>query len=127
MWQSIKEFHEKFDLSPIGSKPSLLPVELMDFRFRCIDEEVSELKAAYIQRDLHETADALIDAIYFLLGTGYLMNLPMDKLFDNVHQANMNKIRVKSANDSKRFHAYDVKKPEGWKQPDFTEWLGEKL
>lgn len=126
MYQSIKEFHERFNRLPLTSKPALLPPDIMKFRFDCIAEEIEELHAAYAAGNLHETADALVDTVYFLLGTSYLMSLPFEELFDCVHQANMKKVPCEKASDSKRGRASDVVKPPEWRQPDFTEWLGKK-
>ena len=35
-----------------------------------------------------------------------------------VHSANMAKVRVANANESKRGSAFDVRKPEGWVGPE---------
>jgi predicted HAD superfamily Cof-like phosphohydrolase len=119
----VKQFHEKMEIEGL-SKPGLLPPDVMDFRLRAIHEEIQELTDAYIKGDLFETADGIVDAIYFLLGTAYLMALPLDDLFLEVHVANMNKQRCKEVSQSKRKFVGDCFKPEGWKQPSFDHILG---
>lgn len=118
MMEEIAEFHEKFKLKPKSSVPKLLSAEQMGFRLHCLDEEMDEMYRAYAEGDLEKTADAIVDLVYFALGTAYLMNLPFDELWQEVHAANMQKVRAKKKGDSKRGSAYDVVKPEGWQPPN---------
>ena len=126
LYQDINDFHKKFGIEHITNK-KLLPVELMRYRMNFLQEELNEMALAYYDNDLHEVADAIVDLVYVALGTAYMMNLPFNELWTEVHKANMNKIRTPSKEYSKRGNAYDVIKPEGWQQPCFDEFLGEKL
>ena len=58
-------------------------------RGKWMNEEVAEFLVA---EDIYEQADAMIDLIYFALGTLVEMGLEADELFDIVQQANMSKL-----------------------------------
>lgn len=122
LFDDIKEFHEKFDVKPLD-KPALLSNELMKFRVDFIQEELDELQTAYMYGNLEEVFDALIDIVYVALGTAYVMKLPFNKGWQEVHACNMKKIRVMSSDESKRNSNYDVIKPVGWKKPNLTKIL----
>lgn len=113
----IKNFHEKFDLKPLD-KPGFLPKDLMDFRTKFLDEELDELKKGIEEGNLGEVCDGLIDLVYVALGTLYLMRFPTALGWAEVHNANMSKVKARSAEDSKRGHASDIVKPQGWRKPD---------
>jgi len=79
-----------------------------------------------------EILDGLVDLQYVVFGTaaffgllGYHAGDEEGTIFEQawvrVHEANMKKVPVKSANDSKRGTKFDAKKPEGWKKPDLKD------
>lgn len=123
-FSDVTDFHNKFSI-PISSTPVLLDPITMDYRLKFLTEEMSEIVKGYYERDIHQVADGLIDLVYVAMGTAVMMGLPWEKLWDEVQRANMSKVRTPSAKASKRGNAFDVIKPEGWKQPDFTQYLGE--
>ena len=122
MLKDIKDFHNKFGI-PKVDKPSFLSVDLMQFRIKFIEEELLEFIKAYKQDNLHDAFDALIDLTYVVLGTAYMMGLPFEDGWNEVHKANMEKIRVENSEQSKRKHSADVIKPEGWVAPDLNKLL----
>ena len=82
-------------------------------RAKWMQEEVAEFLVA---DDIYEQADAMIDLMYFALGTMVEMGLEADELFDIVQQANMAKLWP----DGKpHYNPKDGKviKPEGWEDP----------
>ena len=94
-----------------------------DFQKRTITyltEELGELDVAFSNKDKHEQADALIDLIYFALGTCYQLGVDFDGAFTAVHEANMNKKRGVKA---ERGLDGDASKPESWTAPDLTPFL----
>lgn len=115
-YQQVLEFHRKFRL-PIAQTPMRLPYDVMIGRVEMMVEELVELLRAYRNDDLPETADALIDLIYFALGTVAMMGLPFSALFSEVHDANMRK-ELNPTGDGKRRNKLDVVKPPGWQPPD---------
>jgi NTP pyrophosphatase (non-canonical NTP hydrolase) len=98
----------------------LSPLEL-ERTHAAVREEMDELTEACKRGDVGEAADAIIDAVYFLLGRLTEMGIPAKAIFDAVQAANM----VKVPGDlSKRpgWNGTDAVKPEGWKAPDHG-WL----
>ena len=114
----IEEFHKKFGLAPHPTPGGPLPADLMEFRIKFLREEIKEFeRAAADDQDIAEMADALVVLVYVAVGTAYLLGLPWDRLWSEVHQANMQKIRVARPEHSKRGSGYDVVKPPGWEPP----------
>lgn len=120
MTKDIQDFHEKFGLG-YDQGPRALDRELHKFRQAFMQEELDEYEAAHEADDLEGQLDALVDLAYVLLGTAYLQGLPFAEAWRRVHEANMAKVRVERAEDSKRGSTFDVVKPEGWTAPDHSD------
>jgi predicted HAD superfamily Cof-like phosphohydrolase len=85
--------------------------------------------------NLAEAFDGLLDLVYVALGTADLMgfgnstNAPGYQSsiwwegWRRVQRANMSKVLVASADESKRGTKWDVKKPRGWKAPYLQDLL----
>jgi hypothetical protein len=54
-------------------------------------EEASEFAEAIAKGDKVALADAIADVIYVAVGTAITFNIPLDKIFDEVHRSNMTK------------------------------------
>lgn len=123
MLEDVKEFQTKFDLGPHPDEPVMLPPALLAQRLELLREELHEFELACAlgggRPDLAEQADALVDLVYVALGTAALMGLPWDRLWADVHRANMAKVRGMT----KRGHANDVMKPVGWVGPQTAKIL----
>lgn len=126
MWESIREFHQRFELEPQSPKPALLQGEMAHFRAMFLEEELGEYHDSCSRGDLAGAADALVDLVVVALGTAYLMNLPWNELWNEVMRCNMAKVRAQHAGESKRGSSFDVVKPEGWTPPRIHEILREK-
>ena len=124
MCEDINAFSVKFGL-PQLEKPGFLDVKDMEYRVRFIEEEFHELMKSYGDHNLEGALDALTDMMYVILGTAWMMNLPIMDAWDRVHHTNMQKERATDANDprSKRKHHLDIVKPEGWIAPHFEDLL----
>lgn len=148
----VQEFHQKFEL-PQPSTPCLLrdgvcrdfsgdiktlieyvenhirrarhESDVFGGRVQMMLEELREFIDAHEKEDIATAADSLVDLAYFVFGTAVMMGLPWDALFAEVHRANMAKVRVSNAEESKRLNKLDVRKPDGWQPPDFTTILRE--
>jgi predicted HAD superfamily Cof-like phosphohydrolase len=116
MMQDIIDFHKKFGLDYDGP-PRELPMVLAGFRVACMREEVKE----YLVADTHfDRLDAIIDLVYFALGTVYLHGYApvFDEAWRRVHAANMRKMRSPASEESAaRGSAFDVIKPPGFEPP----------
>lgn len=114
MHELVFEFRDYVGL-PISREPQLLPSDQASFYARFIMEELSEFLRAHEHGSLVEAADALADLIYVTLGASHHMGLPMDKIFDAVHRANMQK----EPGATKRGGlGQDARKPKGWRGPE---------
>src|SRR5262245_7633415 len=120
-FEKVGDFHTKFGLISVKTAvPNLLPEDVMDFRWKFMMEELKEIAEAWTVRDLAKFADGLADLVYVAYGTAHLAGIDLDRVFAEVHRANMRKERASGADDerSTRKHHMDVVKPEGWEPPD---------
>lgn len=111
-WNDVREFHEKFG-HPVAEKPCMIETKRVLSRGKWMNEEVAEF---FVAKDIYEQADAMIDLLYFSLGTLVEMGLEAEELFDIVQRANMAKLWP----DGKpHYNQKDGKviKPEGWADP----------
>ena len=120
LFAAIEEFHTKFEL-PKAETPTFLPKEVSSFRVGFMNEELDEYVDALALHDMEMALDALVDLVYVVLGTAYLHGFDFNEAFRRVHEANMKKVRVKNAGESKRGSTYDVRKPEGWTPADLSD------
>lgn len=110
----VAEFHEAF-----GHPTERLPGALNESRARAREawmrEELDEFLAA---SDLIGQADAMVDLIYFALGTLVELGVDGGQLFEVVHEANMKKLGP----NGKPLVREDGKiaKPAGWVDPTAT-------
>ena len=112
-FDDIRAFHEKYNQTYNGPATDLTR-ELEDFRLKFLTEELHE----YVDsKTLEDKFDALIDLVYVALGTAYMHGFDFDEGWRRVHEANMKKVNVRHAGESKRGSRFDVVKPKGWKPP----------
>lgn len=88
--QKVKEFHDTFNVYS-SETPALPETKIRDLRKRLIDEEHEEFKLGEVNNDIVEIADALADLIYVINGTAVSYGIPLDEIFDIVHNSNMDK------------------------------------
>ena len=123
MINDIKDFHEKFGLTYEG-KPTELDNAVAMFRIKFMEEELKEYISATLANDLEGQLDALVDLVYVALGTAYLQGLPFQAAWDEVHRANMRKVKAgPNGEGSKRGSPHDVVKPAGWEGPNYSKIL----
>jgi predicted HAD superfamily Cof-like phosphohydrolase len=131
MIELVQEFHKKFGL-PDGSQDILSSnKELQMFRLNFLKEEMTELTEGLFTEDRVEAFDALLDLTYVAFGSALALGISPEQWnagMAAVHSANMKKIRVQRAEESKRGSTFDVRKPEGWVAPqeELRKILGEK-
>ncbi|HYD35933.1 MAG TPA: hypothetical protein VD999_07785 [Vitreimonas sp.] len=145
--QDVINFHEHFGLDKeVAEKPNFLPADLDEVRANFLQEELNEYCASIGLRleydgitqtikwvfsgdsehvNLENALDGLIDLQYVLLGTVHLHGFApiWNTAWNRVQAANMSKVRVERAEDSKRGTTHDVRKPEGWVAPQFKDLL----
>ncbi len=131
MQAAVREFHEAFN-HPVGTLPNVMTPELVAKRLKWMREELDEFElwASRVgdpdwdqELVLAEMYDAMIDEIYFDLGTLVIMGLQVQPGFLIVHGANMAKLH--DGPDGTKVAVYNedgkVVKPEGWTAPDLRE------
>lgn len=110
-YKAVKEFHETFN-HPTSNTPVLIDEKRAKARYTWLQEEIDEFLEA---KTIVDQADAMIDTIYFAVGTLVEMGVEPEVLFEIVQSANMAKVWP----DGKP-HFNDmgkVIKPEGWQDP----------
>lgn len=117
MKQLLKDV-ETFQRDITGIEPADLPTlvneEYVLARANFLSEELDEFVEAATAGDIVGAADALTDMVYVAMGTALTMGIPLDKVWDVVHAANMKKVK----GTTKRGIANDAVKPEGWVGPE---------
>lgn len=122
LFAMVAAFHEKFQLKPTDG-PAFPVDELVHLKLLHMQEELDEVRAAVMMEDLEQFFDGLIDLVYVALGTAYLSGLQFNKGFRRVHEANMQKVRAVTQDQSKRRSTYDIVKPAGWVPPELSDLL----
>ena len=119
MYNDVKDFHKAFG-QRIGETPSLPDENERHLRKVLLQEEFNEYITAEAEHDIVEIADALADIIYIACGTAVSYGIPLDIIFDEVHNSNMSKLvdgKVIRRSDGK------IQKPEGWMPPNIANIL----
>lgn len=105
----VREFHEKFGV-PIRETPGLPVEERLNLRQKWLLEEVVETSWGVRGMNLVQIADGLADVIVIALGTAAECGIPMERVMEAVHRANMSK--VPNPDGGK------ILKPDGWVGPE---------
>ena len=113
-FEEVKAFHQAFG-HPVSNVPVSLTEDRAKKRYAWMLEEINEFLDAVKEQDIVEQADAMIDTIYFALGTLVEMGVQPGILFNIVQNANMSKLWP----DGKPHYNEmgKVIKPEGWQDP----------
>lgn len=111
-FEDVKKFHKAFN-HPVSETPVLLKPERVAVRHSWLQEEIDEFVDA---KTIADQADAMIDTIYFAVGTLVEMGVQPQELFEIVQAANMAKLWP----DGKPHYNEHNKviKPEGWEDPE---------
>jgi len=119
MTEDVERFNREIIDLPIPETPARLSATRKQAALDHLNEELCEFEASTA---LEDEADALIDLTYIALGRLVEMGLCPGALFDEVHEANMKKVRGMV---SKRPNSlgHDAVKPEGWTAPDLRPYL----
>jgi predicted HAD superfamily Cof-like phosphohydrolase len=112
-YNEIRKFHKAFG-QPAPDEPTMLTPERKESRIKWMQEELDEYKEA---STIYDEIDALIDILYFTVGTLVEHGVKPDPVFDIVQSANMRKLW---SDGKPRFREEDGKimKPPGWYAPE---------
>ena len=90
-FESVKKFMQTFG-QEVKNKAEFPSDKIVKLRYDLIEEELTELKVAFQQKDLKEIADALTDILYVAYGAGHAFGINLDKCFEEVQSSNMSKL-----------------------------------
>ena len=93
---SVKKFHDAFNIDVSDSPTVDLPLDKIELRFKLMSEENKEYFEAAKNKDLIEIADALGDMLYILCGTilAHGMQHKIEEIFDAIQESNMSKLGI---------------------------------
>lgn len=119
MYLDVKKFQKA-----VGQNVSQLPkfpdAKERKLRKKLLREEVKEYFDGEKAEDIENVAKELADIIYIVCGTAASYGIPLDRVFNEVHRSNMEKLvdgKVIRRDDGK------ILKPEGWTPPDIKSVL----
>ena len=111
-WEKVRDFHMAF-CHPVADLPMLMTSDRAKKRYKWMMEEINEFLES---NTLEDQADAMIDLIYFALGTLVELGIKPEGMFEIVHQANMSKL---GKNGKPNFNEDGkVIKPTTWESPE---------
>lgn len=90
-FEKVKKFMQAVSQETPDS-PKWPDQNTLDLRESLQEEEHKEYKDAVRARNLKEVADAIVDQLYVIYGTGAAFGLPIDQMFDEVNRSNMSKL-----------------------------------
>lgn len=105
----VREFHEKYSHFITDKPNAAIPENVMRLRIKLIDEEQGEMHLAMLTHNIVEIADGGADLLYVVIGTMITYNIPVDRVFMEVHRSNMTKTAIKAEAGEK----YGTKTPKG--------------
>lgn len=115
----VGRFNEKFGVKE-RSAPGFPSEAEVQLRVELVAEEIEELSQAITNGDIVETADAIVDSIYVLIGMARVFGIDIRPIWQEVHRSNMKKDGGPTRQDGK------ILKPEGWEPPRIAEALAEQ-
>lgn len=120
---SVKIFHEVYNLSYKDSPIADIGIDKINLRFKLMAEENQEYFEAAKNNDIVEVADALGDMLYILCGTiiEHGMQDKIEEIFDEIQKSNMSKL----GEDGKPIYRNDGKVMKGpnYFKPNISEIL----
>lgn len=112
--RQVMDWHKKFGVS-IAKVPRIPGRSVCDLRLELIHSELLELQHAFDRADIIETADALADLMYVVLGAGVTCGIDLEPVFDEVHRSNMTKMPADGV--PIRRGDGEILKPPTWEPP----------
>ena len=108
---SVKIFHEVYNLSYKNSPVADIGIDKINLRFKLMEEENQEYFEAAKNNDIVEVADALGDMLYILCGTiiEHGMQDKIEEIFDEIQKSNLSKL----GDDGKPIYRNDGKVMKG--------------
>jgi hypothetical protein len=153
--EDVKQFTEESSGIDCPSKPISINKDNVFYIIRMVMSELDELAATVTSNDEECTnfmkdalnnidkchnyqyngdieliaaqADSMVDAWYYMLNTAAKHGQNLSKLFDIVHEANMNKRDKKTGKFIRRESDGKIIKPDGWTSPDINKEIAKQI
>ena len=90
-FNKVKQFHQTYKAN-IGTTAAFPDSTERALRKKLLLEEFTEYTDAEDADDFVEVCDALGDMLYIIYGTAVSYGIPIDKVFDEIHDSNMSKL-----------------------------------
>ena len=120
--KDLADMHDKFQFHEATSNyDHEMFWKILEFRYNFLNEELQEGFKAVKERDPEEVVDALIDLCVVAIGTLDLMKVDSYKAWDEVHKANMSKVKGMKETRKNDFGFPDLVKPRDWQKPSHKE------
>lgn len=87
----VRKFQEAFGAN-VSDKPNLPDSNERELRIKLLKEEWEEYLEGEENNDIVEISDALGDMLYIIYGTCVSYGLPIDEMFEEIHNSNMSKL-----------------------------------
>jgi predicted HAD superfamily Cof-like phosphohydrolase len=118
-YDKVRQFHRAFGHAldtPFNPSYSDADHEKACLRLRLMDEEMCEVEEAMYSGTKAELAKELADLLYVIYGTAATYGIPIDEVFNRVHESNMSKL----GEDGKPVYRNDGKVLKGpnYKEPN---------
>lgn len=96
---AVETFHKAFKIGCANQPTVDLADNILELRFRLMEEENLEYLEAAKNKDMVEVADALGDMLYILCGTilTHGMQHKIEEVFDEIQRSNMSKLGADGA------------------------------
>ena len=118
--KDINDMHKKYGVHEwVKQNPELLQTYLK-FRLSFLQEELDATNKAYLDRDAEEIVDGLIDLCVVAIGTLDAFGIDAHKAWDEVHRANMSKVKGIKKERPNPLGLPDLTKPDGWQAPSHS-------
>lgn len=88
--EMVRQFHDTYGLAIRDTPTTSVPEKQL--RIDLIDEEFTELKKALDGNDIVETADAIADMLYVVMGAALTFGIPIQEVLEEVQRSNMSKL-----------------------------------
>ncbi len=86
----VKKFHEIYGCN-INEIPKLPNKSERELRKKLLKEEYEEYLDGEENNNIVEISDALADMLYIIYGTAVSYGIPINKIFQEVHESNLSK------------------------------------
>lgn len=95
--EAVREFHQAFNIPYLVGQDAYQRQKTMKLRWDLIAEEYKELSDEFLDMyngdgNYARLAKELADLLYVIYGAADLLDIPLERVFNEVHRSNMSKL-----------------------------------